>query len=79
MRVKVPDAPHNIDSLQVSREKTLFFLSSLNARAGFESAIFRLYKQAILTTAPGSPPYRLYSISSGIRSILSPFERHKII
>ena len=51
------------------QRRNILFLWSLNARAGFESAISRLSKQAVLTTAPRSPPYRPYSISSGIRSI----------
>ena len=51
-----------------SEQRRNFFLWSLNARAGFESVISRLSKQAVLTTAPGSQPYRPYSISSCIRS-----------
>ena len=53
------EAPHNTESLRVSRKKA-FLLWNLNARVGDD---LRLYKQAALTTAPGAPP--AWSVSAG--------------
>ena len=50
--------------------RNILFLWSLNATAGFESAISRLSKQAVLTTAPGSPPYIQFPVVFGVYYLL---------
>ena len=50
-------------------EKKHFVSLKLECQSRFRIRNLSISKQAVLTTAPGSPPYRPYSISSGNWSI----------
>ena len=51
--LSVTEAPHNIESLRVSRKEALSLL--LERQSGVRTRDLRLVKQAALTNAPGPP------------------------
>ena len=60
--LSVTEAPHNIESLQVSEIKTFCFFGTWEGWSVVRTRDFRLSTQAALTTAPGPPP-ELYSVT----------------